>query len=150
MKIGELATQQVVTSNSEATILDAARLMREHHVGDVVIVAMKDLERVPIGLITDRDIVVAVVAQDIQDLGSIRAVDVASQHLVTADADDSVEEVIAKMLAQGVRRVPVVNSLGALVGIVTYDDLVAWMAEELAGFARLFTRQRRREQQMRK
>ena len=150
MKVNELATHQVVTISPTESIVDAARLMREHHVGDVVLVRERESERVPVGLITDRDIVVAAIAQGVDDLSRIRVQDIAAHELVTAGADDDVEEVVRLMLAQGVRRVPVVNALGALVGIVTYDDLVAFMADELADFARLFARQRKREKQIRK
>ncbi len=150
MKVGELAAHHVVTIGPEASVVEAARLMREHHVGDVVLVEEKDLQRVPIGVVTDRDIVVSVIAQKVQPLDSIMVGDIAARELVVADADQDIADVARTMLAEGIRRVPVVNALGALVGIVTYDDLVAWMADELADFARLFARQRRRERQSRK
>ncbi len=150
MKVIELAATRVVTIGRKGTIVEAAHLMREHHVGDVVLVDEKGSERVPVGVVTDRDIVVAAIAQGIEDPSKILVEDIAAKDLVIAEADDDVSDVARLMLAQGIRRVPVVNALGALVGIITYDDLVAWMADELADFARLFTRQRKREHQTRK
>lgn len=150
MKIVDLAVHQVVTVAPDATVVEAAKLMREHHVGTVVIVESTRSSRNAIGLVTDRDIVVGAIAQDVENLGSIKVEDIAAQELITADADQDVSEVVRLMLTSGVRRIPVVNRVGALVGIVTYDDLMAWMADEVADFARLFSRQRRRERRSRK
>jgi CBS domain-containing protein len=137
MKIGEVATHQVVTIGRSASVVEAARTMKEHHVGQLVLVAEKESERVPVGLITERDLVISVLAEGAQNLAAIRVGDIASKELMVADSDEDAEEVARKMLALGLRRVPVVNALGALVGLATYEDLVAWMTGELADFAQL-------------
>jgi CBS domain-containing protein len=145
MKIIELATIHVVTIRAGASVGEAARLMRENHVGTVVIVGNNRSMLAPIGLITDRDIVVGPIAAGVKDLETLRVEDIANQELVTADSDQEVSEVARMMLTSGVRRVPIVNATGALVGIVSYDDLMSNMAEDLADFTRLYSRQRRRE-----
>jgi CBS domain-containing protein len=145
MKIIDLATVHVVTARKGASVLDAARLMRENHVGTVVIVGESRSILAPIGLVTDRDIVVGPIAAGVADLAALKVEDIANHELMTADADQEVSEVARMMLASGVRRVPIVNRVGALVGIVSYDDLMSQMAEDLADLTRLYSRQRRRE-----
>lgn len=145
MRIIELATVHVVTIRRGASVLEAARLMRENHVGSVVIVGDNRSILAPVGLITDRDIVVGPIAAGATDLDSLKVEDIANQELLMADADQEVSEVARMMLTSGVRRVPIVNATGALVGIVSYDDLMSKMAEDLADLTRLYSRQRRRE-----
>jgi CBS domain-containing protein len=149
MRVIELATVHVVTIRQGATVLEAARLMRENHVGSVVIVGPNRSMLAPIGLVTDRDIVVGPIAAGVSDLERLKIEDMAAQELVVAEADQEVTDVARMMLTSGVRRVPVVNTAGALVGIVSYDDLLSNMAENLADFTRLYSRQRRREQKAR-
>jgi CBS domain-containing protein len=119
-------------------MLDAARTMREHRVEELVIVEQSSSERVPLGVVAGGDLVRAI-AEDL-DLHSTKVADLVARDPLMAESDQDVEKVAHEMLARGVRRLPVVNSLGALVGLVTYDDLVAWMAGELATLARLFSR----------
>lgn len=145
MRIIEMATVHVVTIRAGASVLEAARLMRENHVGTVVIVGDNRSMLAPIGLITDRDIVVGPIAAGVTDLAKLKVEDIANHDLVLADADQEVSEVARMMLASGVRRVPIVNRGGGLVGIVSYDDLMSMLAEDLADLTRLYSRQRRRE-----
>jgi CBS domain-containing protein len=145
VKIIDLATLHVVTIRKGASVQDAARLMRENHVGTVVIVREDRSMLAPIGLVTDRDIVVGPIATGVTDLGALKIEDIANHELFTADADQEISEVARMMLASGVRRVPIVNAAGALVGIASYDDLVSRLAEDLADLTRLYARQRRRE-----
>ena len=134
MKIGDLATSRVVTIGRQGTALEAARSMREHRVGEVVLVDETPSARVPLGLLTDRDIVGA--AAEGADLASLRATEIASRDPLIADADQDIDDVVRAMQKRSVRRALIVNPLGELVGVVAYEDVVAWMAEELAEIAR--------------
>lgn len=145
MKIIDLATVHVVTIRAGASVVEAARLMRENHVGTVVIVGHNRSMLAPVGLITDRDIVVGPIAAGVTDLESLKVEDIANHDLIVAEADQEISDVARVMLTSGVRRVPVVNAAGALVGIVSYDDLMSKMADDLADLTRLYSRQRRRE-----
>lgn len=149
MKISEIATHNVVTIGPDATIVDAAKLMREHHVGDVVVVERNLQGRVPVGIITDRDLVVGVLAQDVERPRDIFVRDVMGRELITAGADESVFDVARRMRRFGVRRIPVINSIEVLVGIVTYDDLVHTLVEQVADFTRLLPEQPEHERQRR-
>jgi CBS domain-containing protein len=113
-------------------------------VGDLLIVDRLQGHRVVQGILTDRDIVVAVVALGL-DPSAITAGDVMSPELETVKEDHGILETIQKMSAAGIRRMPVVSQQGALVGIVSVDDLVQLLAEELGGLSRLIAREQRKE-----
>jgi CBS domain-containing protein len=149
MKVRELVTRHVAVVFPHDTIETAAKVMREKHVGDVVVVEPGLSGMVPIGILTDRDIVVGLVAQGITDLQHITVKDAMATDLVTAGADEDITYVLERMRRFSVRRMPVINSLEVLVGIVTYDDLVRWMAHGLANFTELFPEQQEQEKRKR-
>jgi len=143
MFVGELCNRETIVAPRDAGILEVAGLMRRHHVGSVVVVA--DLESMkPVGIITDRDLVVTLLADGV-DMESVRAGDAMSFELLLAQETEDVPEVLGRMKARGVRRVPVTAGDGRLVGILTVDDLLDFLAEELEGIARLFKREQARE-----
>jgi CBS domain-containing protein len=113
--------------------------MRKYHVGDVVVVEEKNKERFPVGILTDRDIVVLLVARDV-DLDSVKVEDVMSFELVSAREEDDVMNTIKQMSSLGVRRMPVVNNRGGLEGILAVDDLIELLSEQLADLVKLIMR----------
>ncbi len=130
MTIKVLCNRVVVTVHRQATVEDAARLMRSNHIGDVVVV--EDAEsRVPVGIITDRDIAVEVVAHGLAP-GKTPVGSVMSGPVLTLREDDGFLEGLDKMSARGVRRAPVVDQDGRLKGLISIDDLVPLLARELA------------------
>ncbi len=148
MAVGEICSREVVFVRRDESVRDAAQLMREHHVGAVVVVDERDGLRRPAGVVTDRDIAVAVVAKGL-DADAVRVEELMSGELVVARESEGISECIARMRGRGVRRLPVVDASGALVGIVTADDLLDLLAEELAGLARTVVNEQRREAQAR-
>ena len=123
--------------------------MRHYHVGSLVVVDDVNAQRVPVGILTDRDVVVEIDAMDL-DAKVITAGDIMSSALVTVQENHGVLETIEIMRFKGVRRMPVVNAEGRLVGIVTIDDLLAVLAEELTDIARIVSREQTHEQQARR
>lgn len=148
MKVGKLCTVDIVCCGRDETVQGAATLMRRHHVGDVVVVDDPDGERTPVGIVTDRDIVVSVVAPGLDPLGLL-AGDIMSDDLLLADEHDDVDATIERMRLRGIRRVPVVGEGGRLVGIVSADDLLAYLAEEMEELARISPHQQQHERQAR-
>ena len=148
MPVGELCIRQVVVTPRKTSVLDAAKLMREHHVGDIVVTDEIAGRRVPVGIVTDRDIVLEVLAQEL-DATSLSAGDIMSSDLITVRENEGVFQTIQLMRAKGARRAPVVNSEGALVGIVSVDDLVELLAEELSQLAKLIAREQKLEAALR-
>ncbi len=133
--IGELCSRVVTIADRETSLTEAAELMRAHHVGSLVIVDETSEGRIPVGMLTDRDIVVAVVAGH-ADPGTLNAGEVMTADPVTVREDASVFDALQLMRRRGVRRVPVVSAAGILVGIVTVDDLLEVVAEQLNDIVR--------------
>jgi CBS domain-containing protein len=135
MNVSELNNPFVVTARRTTPLTEAARLMREHHVGSLVVVDESGKGRVPVGILTDRDIVVAAVAAEV-DPRTLTAGEVMSGELATVRAADSAEVALRLMRRRGIRRVPVVSEEGTLAGIVTLDDLLETVAEQLSDAVR--------------
>jgi CBS domain-containing protein len=149
MTVGKICNREVVITTPEATLIAVAKLMREYHVGNVVVVKARGDEKVPVGIITDRDIVLAIVASEI-DLDAVLAGDIMSHELLTAGEQESIWDVLQRMLAHGVRRLPVVNARGGLEGILSVNDFLELISEELLALAQVATRQQQREKEIRK
>jgi CBS domain-containing protein len=126
-----------------------AQLMREYHVGSIVVVDEPNGKRMPAGIVTDRDIAVAVVALGLKP-EVIQVGDVMNQELVAVREDAGVAETVELMRMKGLRRLPVTDSAGALVGIVAADDVLSLLAEEMAALASMVTREHKREVETRK
>lgn len=148
MPIGDICVRNVVTATPDTTIQEAAQLMRANHVGDLLIVDRPNGHPVVRGILTDRDIVVAVVAVRL-DPTAITVSDVMSPELETAKVDQGILETLRQMQSAGVRRMPVVSQQGALTGIVSVDDLIQLLAEEMSELSKLISREQRKEAQAR-
>lgn len=150
MKVRDFCSAQVVTVEPQASLREAALLMRNRHVGALVVVERKGGVERPVGLLTDRDIVVAVIAVPGARPEGIRAVDAMSQPLVAVREDDNVFEAVEIMQQKAVRRLPVVGADGALRGIVTADDVLRVLSAELGNLAETLRWGRKRELEQRK
>ena len=140
MAIGKLCVREVAVADRATTVRKAAQLMRQFHVGNLVVVE----GRAPVGIVTDRDIVLSVVATGL-DPAVFTIGDLVTQDLATCREDTGVFECIQQMRARGVRRMPVVDRDGALVGIISVDDLVQLLAEEMNDLGKLISREQARE-----
>lgn len=149
MTVGQVCNRIVVFAYRDTPLPEAARLMREHHIGSLVIVEEAERGRVPVGILTDRDIAVAVVAQAL-DPRTLTAGEVMSGELVTANEQDDVLDTLQRMRRRGVRRVPVLAANGTLAGIVTLDDLLELVAEQLGDIVKAITAEQSREAKTRK
>jgi CBS domain-containing protein len=127
---GEICKRQVTVAYRKTSLVAAAQLMREDHVGSVVVVDDENGSRQVCGLITDRDIVMAVVATGL-DPEQLLLEDIMSEQVVTAYESDSLLELMRSMRDEGVRRLPVVGFDNELMGIVTMDDVLKIMAHEM-------------------
>ena len=149
MPIGEICTRDVVVAAADTTIREAAQLMAKQHVGDIVVVREQPGGRlIPIGIVTDRDIVRSVVAEAL-DPAVFTLGDLGARELVTVRQDQGVFECIEHMRANGIRRMPVVDRGGALIGIVALDDLIQLLADEMSELAKLISKERAHEEALR-
>lgn len=149
MRVLELLTKHVAVARRDEPLLTAIERMREEHVGALVVVDESDDKRKPIGMLTDRDIVVGVLAKDASHVRTLDVGDVMTGDPVTATADEDVRDVLRRMRSFDVRRVPVVDSAGALEGVLSLDDVLVGLSDELAEAASLVSRQRQHEPERR-
>jgi CBS domain-containing protein len=134
MNLKELCKPAVVTIREYDELTKAAQVMRERHVGYLVVVEPKPLDArlKPIGVLTDRDLVVEVLAKNV-DIRSLRVGDVMTRQPVVVDEERSVGHALSEMRRIGVRRLPVVGASGELVGVLALDDIIDALAKELSG-----------------
>lgn len=144
MTAGEVCNRQVVIAQPSISLVEAARLMKRYHVGDVVIVDDSSGRRVPIGIVTDRDIALCV-ADEPERFEALTVADVMSSAVVTSPEGQSLYDAVKRMQSHGIRRLPIVNADGALEGILSFDDIIDLLSEELADLARLVAREQDRE-----
>jgi CBS domain-containing protein len=145
---GDLCTRETVCVPRTASLTDAARLMRERHVGSLVVVDEQPAGRVPAGVITDRDLVTAVLAPDV-DVHALRVEDVMSTEPVVAQERASLFDALAVMRSKGVRRLVVTDTQGLLQGVLALDDVIEVVSEQLQAVARALASGRGREQRSR-
>jgi CBS domain-containing protein len=144
MPVGEICNREVVIAARDMGVTEAARLMRGHHVGDLVVTEDRNGHRHPVGIVTDRDIVVEVVAAGVNP-EALKVGDIMGAEVATVREGEGVFEALRYMRDKGVRRMPVVDAAGGLVGIITLDDLLGLLAEEMTELAKLVSHERQRE-----
>jgi CBS domain-containing protein len=131
MNVGSLCDRRVITASPLLDVQAAAELMRQEHVGFLVIVPDQPCgPQPPLGVLTDRDIVVAVVAKR-ADPASMKVGDVMSMQPAVAGESDAIDLALRTMRRAGVRRLPVVNDRGEAVGVLSLDDLLEFVAHEM-------------------
>ena len=129
--IGEICTKPAITASPDTTVREAAHRMRSRKVGALVVVSGKGT---PLGVLTDRDITVKVVAQG-ADPASIRVGALVTRKPTVIREDAGVLDATKLLSRSGIRRLPVVSKTGKLVGILTLDDLLMLLGSELSHIA---------------
>lgn len=149
MPISECCNIGVVCCHADTLIPDVAALMRKHHVGDIIVVEDPDTTRVPIGIVTDRDIVIETTALHVE-ADAFTAGDLMSTPIATVAENAGFIETLRLMRKHQVRRMPVVTATGTLFGIVTADDIIKLLAIELSMMTDAIVGQPVREGRLRK
>jgi CBS domain-containing protein len=131
MNVGTICSRKVITASPQLDVQSAAELMRQEHIGFLVIVPEEPSgPQPPLGVLTDRDIVIAVVAKR-ADPALLKVGDVMSMQPVVAGESEAVDTALRTMRRAGVRRLPVVNARGEVVGVLSFDDLLEFVANEM-------------------
>lgn len=144
----EVAITDVICVHPDATLNEAAQIMRAHHIGDVVVVSQKDGKRFPVGIVTDRDITIETFGQGIRG-DDLLVEDIMSDEVVCARVSDDIFSIIRLMKETGVGRIPLVDEDGSLVGIVTGKKLFQALLQGMRDLAGVTDQQQRREQVLR-
>ncbi len=148
LNAGEICNRIVTVAERDMSLVQAAQLMRDHHVGCLVVVEETGAGRLVVGMLTDRDIVTAVIAQEV-DPNTLRVEDVMTSDVVTALEEDSVMDLLGLMRRKGLRRIPVTTPGRALQGLVTLDDLLEIFAEQLRALVLAIEAEQLRERKTR-
>jgi len=143
MTAGDICNRQIVIATPDMLIVDAANLMKTQHVGDLIVVRELGGARVPVGILTDRDIALAL--GRILQRPQLTVAHVMSDEVVTSTEGENLYDVLKKMQAHGIRRLPIVNERSGLEGIVTFDDVIELLSEELTDLAKLVAKEQKRE-----
>lgn len=139
MTIGIHCKHSVITAPKNTSVFEAARLMKKNNIGNIVIV--DDGNRgIPVGILTDRDIAIKIVADEV-DPRALTVGDAMSQDLLVLKDHHHIQEAIDMMCAKGVRRAPIVDKSNKIIGITTVDDLILLLVNELGGVAKLIGKQ---------
>lgn len=145
MTAGEYCNREVVITGQDVSVTEAAMLMKQHHVGDLVVVEKQGDKTLPIGIITDRDIVIKVIAKK-ADPDSLIIKDIMSTGLVTVEEKQALLDTLALMQIRGVRRIMVVDAQGSLQGLLSADDAIELIAEAMNNLTKLVKREMTHEE----
>lgn len=149
MNAGNVCKRGVVTVTPADDLIAAAHVMREKHVGYLVVrEGPLARSRRVVGVLTDRDIVVAVLAQEV-DARSLKVGDVMTRNPLLIEEGQPIDAVLCHMREAGVRRVPVVDRSGALAGVLSIDDVLETLAEQLINIAGSIRNEQRMERAVR-
>lgn len=136
MDVNLLCNPNVATVGKSQDVAQAAALMRDQHVGNLIVVEPRGGALVPVGILTDRDIVVGVIAKGVSP-DAVTVGDAMTREILTVREDASLEFALREMRRYGVRRAPVVRANGDLVGIIAVDDVIQHLAVQLGRLADL-------------
>jgi CBS domain-containing protein len=148
LKVRDVAVHDAVTARPAESIGTCARRMHDEHVGCLVVVEPNDGGEFPVGMLTDRDIAIEVVAFGL-DPATMTAADVMSERPVVVEEDDDLLDALAHMRERGVRRLPVVRPDGALAGVLALDNLLEALGQEIDGVVGVMRAQRTKELRLR-
>lgn len=137
MTTGRICTREVYLADPDETVEAIAHRMHERGVGSLLVL---DDARRPVGIVTDRDLVLRVLAAD-RDPLTTRVAEVMTRDPRTVGEETPIEQTLSLMRAYGVRRVPVVDPGGTLVGVVTLDDVLSLLTEELTIVGEVLSKQ---------
>ena len=130
MSVSAVCNHNVATIGRGEGVAEAAARMRAEHVGDLIVVEQRAGRRVPVGILTDRDIVVAVIAKRVSP-DEVTVGEAMTAELLKVHKDSGIEHALSEMRRAGVRRAPVVDENGDLVGVLSIDDVIDHLAVQL-------------------
>ena len=149
MQLTSFCMLDVACCSPRTTALEAAHLMRQKHTGDLVVIDDDERSPAPLGIITDRDIVVEVLGKGLDPALTTVGSLVRTPVVVAEEGEDS-SQVLERMRSHGVRRIPVVGAAGKLVGIVTADDMLKRLAADATLLTEIFSKEQTYETRKRR
>ncbi|MBN9226368.1 MULTISPECIES: CBS domain-containing protein [Legionella] len=148
MRVGEYCNRNVVVINGNESVKNAAELMRSYHVGDLVLVEEHDSQKIPIGIVTDRDLVIEVMAAGVKP-ESLLVRDILTEPFRCVFENDSLFDALEIMHSPKIRRLPVINYDKTLIGIITLDDFIEILTETMGQIVNVVKLQQKKEARQR-
>ncbi|MCW8407462.1 CBS domain-containing protein [Legionella sp. PATHC035] len=148
MRVGEYCNRDVVVINGNESVKNAAELMRTYHVGDLVLVEEHHNRKIPIGIVTDRDLVIEVMAAGVQP-ESLLVRDILTDPFSCVFENDSLFDALEIMHSKKIRRLPVISENKTLIGIITLDDLIEILTETMTHIVDVVKLQQKKEARQR-
>ncbi|MFM8312653.1 MAG: CBS domain-containing protein [Deltaproteobacteria bacterium] len=130
MAISQLMETKVVTCPTETTLSQSAKLMKSNNVGTIIV----QKNGRPQGIVTDRDLAIKALANG-KNCDTALVTEIMSKPVATAKIQEGIYEVINKMKKAKVRRMPVVNNQGKIVGIISFGDIVGLLSDEFSNLS---------------
>jgi CBS domain-containing protein len=149
MQLSAFCKLDVACCSPRTSVLEAAHIMRRKHTGDLVVIDDDEMKPTPLGIITDRDVVVEVLGKGL-DPATTTVGSVIRTPVVVAEEDEDSTQVLERMRAHGVRRIPVVGAGGKLIGIVTVDDMLSRMARDVTLLTEIISQEQSHETRTRR
>ena len=148
MNVGNYCEREIAFLTKDASLQEAAMLMRNHHVGEVIVVDKPNGKNIPLGVVTDRDLVIEIMALEV-DVEQISVGNIMSLDLITVSEDYSLSDTLDIMQKHGVRRVPVVDSNGNLSGLINMEMILKVLCQDLGKMLELINTERDIEMNLR-
>ena len=148
MTVGNYCEQNLALLTRDASLQEAAMMMRIHHLGEVIVIDIVNGKNIPVGVVTDRDLVKEIMALDV-DVEQISVGNIMSIELKTVPEDYSLSETLDIMQQHGVRRLPVVDSGGVLKGLIDMETILKVLCQDLGKILALINTERNIEKSLR-
>ena len=148
MSVGQYCDRKVGLVSQSFSILEVAQIMRNCHVGEVVVVEQLNGKNIPVGIITDRDLVIEIIAMEV-NVDQLSVGSIMSMEMITINEDKSLRDALEIMQLHGIRRSPVVDSNGTLLGLIKIESILEVLSHDMAKVLELFNTERRVETTLR-
>lgn len=148
MTVGNYCERNLALLTRDASLQKAAKMMRSHHLGEVIVVEKLNGKNIPVGLVTDRDLVIEIMALEV-DVEQISVGHIMSLELITVREDYSLSDSLEIMQQHGVRRLPVVDSDGVLIGLIDMELILKVLCQDLGKMLELINTERNIEKTLR-
>lgn len=148
MTVGIYCERELAFLTRDASLQEAAMMMRNQHVGEVIVVDKRDGNYIPVGIVTDRDLVIEIMALEV-DVEQISIGNIMGLELITVNEDYSLSDTLDIMQQHGVRRLPVVNCNGILSGLIDMELILNVLCQDLGKMLELINTERNIEKTLR-
>jgi len=148
MTVSDYCERNIALLTRDASLQEAAMMMRIHHLGEVIVIDKLNGKNIPVGVVTDRDLVIEIMALEV-DVEQISVGNIMSLELITVRQDNNLSDTLDIMQQHGVRRLPVIDNSGSLLGVINIEVILKVLCQDLSKMLTLFNNERDNEKILR-